>query len=78
DAFQGVTLVTRGNDLFAAAHIQRVLQALLGLPAPEYAHHKLILDGSGKKFSKRDSAATLRDLRANGITPYQIKPRLFG
>lgn len=78
DAFQGVTLVTRGNDLFAAAHIQRVLQALLGLPAPEYAHHKLILDGSGKKFSKRDSAATLRDLRANGITPYQIKLRLFG
>ena len=78
DAFQGVTLVTRGNDLFAAAHIQRVLQALLGLPAPEYAHHKLILDKSGKKFSKRDSAATLRDLRANGITPYQIKLRLFG
>ena len=78
DAFQGVTLVTRGNDLFAAAHIQRVLQMLLGLPAPEYAHHKLILDGSGKKFSKRDSAATLRDLRANGITPYQIKLRLFG
>ena len=78
DAFQGVTLVTRGNDLFAAAHIQRVLQMLLGLPAPEYAHHKLILDKSGKKFSKRDSAATLRDLRANGITPYQIKLRLFG
>ena len=78
DAYQGVTLVTRGNDLFAAAHIQRVLQALLGLPAPDYAHHKLILDKSGKKFSKRDSAATLRDLRANGITPYQIKLRLFG
>lgn len=78
DAFQGVTLVTRGNDLFAAAHIQRVLQTLLGLPAPDYAHHKLILDKSGKKFSKRDSAATLRDLRANGITPYQIKLRLFG
>ena len=78
DAFQGVTLVTRGNDLFAAALIQRVLQALLGLPAPDYAHHKLILDKSGKKFSKRDSAATLRDLRANGITPYQIKLRLFG
>ena len=78
DAFQGVTLVTRGNDLFAAAHIQRVLQMLLGLPAPDYAHHKLILDRSGKKFSKRDSAATLRDLRANGITPYQIKLRLFG
>ncbi|HEY8947711.1 MAG TPA: tRNA glutamyl-Q(34) synthetase GluQRS [Rhizomicrobium sp.] len=78
DAFQGVTLVTRGNDLFAAAHIQRVLQTLLDLPAPEYAHHKLILDAQGKKFSKRDSAATLRSLRADGITPYQIRLRLFG
>jgi glutamyl-Q tRNA(Asp) synthetase len=78
DAFQGVTLVTRGNDLFAAAHIQRVLQALLGLPAPAYAHHKLILDESGKKFSKRESAVTLRDLRAHGVTPDRIKSRLFG
>jgi glutamyl-Q tRNA(Asp) synthetase len=78
DAFQGVTLVTRGNDLFAAAHIQRVLQTLLGLPAPDYAHHKLILDAQGKKFSKRDFAATLRSLRADGIAPYQIGLRLFG
>jgi glutamyl-Q tRNA(Asp) synthetase len=78
DAFQGVTLVTRGNDLFAAAHIQRVLQALLGLPAPEYAHHKLILDANGKKFSKRDSTVTLRSLRADGLTPYHIRLRLSG
>jgi glutamyl-Q tRNA(Asp) synthetase len=78
DAFQGVTLVTRGNDLFAAAHIQRVLQALLGLPEPNYAHHKLILDANGKKFSKRDSAVTLRALREQGVTPYQIRLRLFG
>ena len=78
DAFQGVTLVTRGNDLFAAAHIQRVLQALLGLQAPSYAHHKLILDENGKKFSKRDVAVTLRDLRARGVTPAQIEARLFG
>ncbi|MBS0276279.1 MAG: tRNA glutamyl-Q(34) synthetase GluQRS [Proteobacteria bacterium] len=78
DAFQGVTLVTRGNDLFAAAHIQRVLQALLGLPAPQYAHHKLILDPSGKKFSKRDTAVTLRSLRADGLTPYHIRLRLLG
>jgi glutamyl-Q tRNA(Asp) synthetase len=78
DAFQNVTLVTRGNDLFAAAHIQRVLHALLSLPAPDYAHHKLILDAQGKKFSKRDSAATLRGLRADGITPHQIRLRLFG
>jgi glutamyl-Q tRNA(Asp) synthetase len=78
DAFQGVSLVTRGNDLFAAAHIQRVLQALLGLPAPEYAHHKLILDEQGKKFSKRDSAVTLRALRARGVTPEEIEKKLFG
>ncbi len=78
DAFQGVTLVTRGSDLFSAAHIQRVLQTLLGLPAPIYAHHKLILDESGKKFSKRDAAATLRDLRASGATPDRIKSQLFG
>jgi glutamyl-Q tRNA(Asp) synthetase len=78
DAYQGVTLVTRGNDLFAAAHIQRVLQALLELPTPAYAHHKLILSEQGKKFSKRDSAVTLRDLRAQDITPAQIEARLFG
>ena len=76
DAFQGVTLVTRGNDLFAAAHIQRVLQALLGLPEPAYAHHRLILDETGKKFSMRDQAVTLRALRENGITPEEIRRRI--
>ena len=73
DAFQGVTLVTRGNDLFAAAHVQRLLQALLALPAPAYAHHRLILDGQGRKFSKRDKAVTLRDLRAHGEPPASIR-----
>ena len=77
DAFQGVTLVTRGNDLFAASHVQRLLQALLGLPAPVYAHHRLILDAQGRKFSKRDRAATLRSLREDGATPEQIRARLF-
>jgi glutamyl-Q tRNA(Asp) synthetase len=76
DAFQGVTLVTRGNDLFAATHVQRLLQALLDLPEPAYAHHKLVLDAQGKKFSKRDSAMTLRELRANGETPTTIRARL--
>jgi len=76
DAFQGVDLVTRGNDLFAAAHIQRVLQALMGLPAPAYAHHHLILDDHGKKFSKRDRAVTLRALRDKGVTPQQIRSQL--
>ncbi len=76
DAFQGVTRVTRGNDLFAATHVQRLLQALLGLPAPDYAHHRLILDGEGRKFSKRDRATTLRDLRAQAATPQDIRRRV--
>ncbi|MBL6853307.1 MAG: tRNA glutamyl-Q(34) synthetase GluQRS [Alphaproteobacteria bacterium] len=76
DAHQGVTLLTRGEDLFAATHVQRLLQALLGLPEPEYAHHRLILDASGKKFSKRDHAVTLRSLRESGVTPSEIRARL--
>jgi glutamyl-Q tRNA(Asp) synthetase len=75
DAFQGVTLVTRGNDLFASAHVQRLLQVLLGLPAPVYAHHGLILDANGRKFSKRDHAVTLRALRESGATPEEIHAR---
>jgi len=78
DAFQGVTLVTRGNDLFAATHVQRLLQALLDLPVPAYGHHKLILDEHGRKFSKRDAAVTLRELRTRGITPDDIRQRLSG
>ena len=73
DAFQSVTLVTRGNDLFSATYTQRMLQTLLGLPAPTYAHHKLVLDPSGKKFSKRDFAVTLRSLRERGATAEDIR-----
>ena len=76
DAFQGVTLVTRGEDLLPATHVQRLLQALLALPEPTYAHHRLILDDSGRKFSKRDQAVTLRALRAAGVTPRDIFVRL--
>lgn len=72
DAFQGVTLVTRGEDLLPATHPQRLLQALLSLPAPAYAHHRLILDKDGRKFSKRDQAVTLRALGAAGTTPLDI------
>jgi glutamyl-Q tRNA(Asp) synthetase len=73
DALQGVTLVTRGNDLFFATHLQRLLQALLGLAAPAYAHHALLLDKDGKKFSKRDHAVTIRALREAGRTPSDVK-----
>jgi glutamyl-Q tRNA(Asp) synthetase len=72
DAFQGVTLVTRGEDLLPATHVQRLLQALLALPEPRYAHHRLVLDESGRKFSKRDQAVTLRALRAAGHAPADI------
>jgi glutamyl-Q tRNA(Asp) synthetase len=73
DALQGVTCVTRGADLFPATHIQCLLQDLLGLPRPAYAHHRLILDAAGKKFSKRDSAMTLAALRAAGRMPADIR-----
>lgn len=76
DAFQNVTLVTRGEDLLASTHIQRVLQALLDLPRPAYAHHRLILDRQGRKFSKRDDAVTLRALREAGETPSDIRAQI--
>jgi len=66
DALQGVSLVTRGVDLFAATHVHRLLQALLDLPAPEYHHHRLITDADGRRLAKRDRAATLRSLREAG------------
>jgi glutamyl-Q tRNA(Asp) synthetase len=72
DAYQNVTLVTRGNDLFAATHVQCLLQELLGFPAPRYAHHRLVLDENGRKFSKRDASVTLRTLRARGTAPQDI------
>jgi len=77
DAFQGVSLVTRGNDLFAATHVQRLLQALLKLPQPVYAHHRLILDARGRKYSKRDRVATLRDLRDRGASNSEVRRTLF-
>jgi glutamyl-Q tRNA(Asp) synthetase len=73
DALQGVSLVTRGEDLFPATHIQRLLQEQLDLPTPHYAHHRLILDSAGRKFSKRDKAATLLALRQSGATPEGIR-----
>lgn len=78
DAEQGVTLVTRGRDLFAATHVQRVLQALLGFSAPQYCHHRLILDANGRKFSKRNAAISLRSLRQQGVIASEIRRQLFG
>jgi glutamyl-Q tRNA(Asp) synthetase len=76
DALQGVTLVTRGEDLFTATPLQRLLQALLNLPTPLYRHHRLILDASGRKLSKRDKAATLVELRRSGMTAKEVCAQL--
>lgn len=73
DAAQGVTHVTRGEDLRAATDVHVLLQALLGWPHPAYAHHPLIRDAAGRRLAKRDRAATLRDLREAGATPAQIR-----
>lgn len=72
DAMQGITLVTRGDDLFEATHIHRVLQAILGLPVPEYHHHPLLMGQDGARLSKRNHAPTLRSLREQGLKPDQI------
>jgi glutamyl-Q tRNA(Asp) synthetase len=66
DAADGVTLVTRGMDLFAASHVHRLLQALLALPVPAWHHHPLLLDGDGKKLAKRRGAPSLADRRRAG------------
>jgi glutamyl-Q tRNA(Asp) synthetase len=76
DALQGVSMVTRGNDLFPSTHVHRLLQALLGLPEPIYNHHRLICDAAGKRLAKRDHAASLRELRAQGASAAQIYERL--
>lgn len=76
DALQGVTHVIRGQDLYEAAHVQRLLQALLDLPTPIYRHHRLLVGPDGKRFAKRDQAETLRDLRARGITPQQLRAEM--
>lgn len=72
DALQGVTLVTRGSDLFHATHLHRLLQALFDWPVPEYAHHQLLLDQGGERLAKRRNAPRLRDLRAAGMTPDEV------
>ena len=73
DALQGVTDVARGMDLFHATSVHRLLQELLDLPAPDYRHHRLILDEGGGKLSKSRGSTTLRGLRAGGATPDDIR-----
>ncbi|MDA0767319.1 MAG: tRNA glutamyl-Q(34) synthetase GluQRS [Verrucomicrobia bacterium] len=69
DAFQHISLVTRGEDLLPATHVHRLLQGLLALPEPTYHHHPLILDANGQRLAKRDESQTIRSLRASGLSP---------
>ena len=72
DAFQGISLVTRGEDLLPSTHVHRLLQALLGLPEPGYHHHRLITDAHGRRLAKRDESRTLRALREAGRSPEEV------
>ncbi|WP_245312999.1 glutamate--tRNA ligase family protein, partial [Bradyrhizobium macuxiense] len=73
DALQGVTDVVRGLDLFWSTSVHRLLQELLGLTPPAYRHHRLIRDAAGQKLSKSTSATGLRELRAAGASPSDIR-----
>lgn len=76
DALQGVTDVVRGRDLFWSTSVHRLLQSLLGLPQPIYRHHPLMTDASGQKLSKSTGSTGLRELRAAGATPADIRQRV--
>jgi glutamyl-Q tRNA(Asp) synthetase len=77
DALQGVTHVVRGQDLFLATGVHRLLQTLLGVSVPTYHHHRLLLDADGNKLSKSTRATGLRELRGQGVTPADIR-RMVG
>ena len=76
DARQGVTDVVRGVDLFPSTSVHRLLQQLLGLPAPRYRHHRLVLGADGRKLSKSSGSTGLRALRADGVDPAAVRARV--
>ena len=79
DALQEITQVIRGADLAEATHVQRLLQALLGLPTPTYRHHRLLTGPDGTRYAKRDQAETLRSLRERGMSAARLREALgFG
>lgn len=77
DAAQGVTHVTRGEDLVESTHIHRALQGVLGLPVPLYAHHRLLRDNQGRRLAKRDGARSLASLRGAGMSPDEVRQSLL-
>lgn len=76
DAQQGVTDIVRGRDLFEATHIQRLIQTLMGWPAPRYRHHALLTDAAGRRYAKRDRSVTLAELRAGGMSASDLRAEL--
>lgn len=76
DAADGVTLVTRGADLFTATHVHRTLQALLGLPVPRWHHHPLLTDAAGEKLAKRRGSPALAQQREAGEDGRMIAEQL--
>ena len=77
DHRQGITLVTRGRDLMPSTHVQRLLQALLGLDVPEYHHHALLTDADGVRLAKRADSLAVRTLRAEGLGPEEVRSRAY-
>ena len=75
DHLQGGTLVTRGDDVLPSTHVHVLLQQLLGYGTPQYAHHKLLRDRSGRRFAKRDRDLTIRAMREQGMTAQQVIER---
>ncbi|MBC1183425.1 tRNA glutamyl-Q(34) synthetase GluQRS [Brevundimonas sp. WCHBH090558] len=76
DALQGITHVIRGQDLFQATHVQRLIQTLMGWPAPTYRHHALLTGPDGRRYAKRDRSITLAELRASGLTAEGLRAEL--
>jgi len=76
DALQGISHVIRGQDLFEATHIQRLIQALMDWPAPVYRHHRLLAGPDGRRYAKRDRSVTLAELREGGLTPEALRTEL--
>lgn len=72
DAIDNISLVTRGIDLAASTHLHRLLQALLGLPAPDYLHHELVCDAAGKRLAKRNDGQSIAQLRADGLDQGEV------
>lgn len=75
DAYQEISHVTRGEDLLAATHVHRLLQALLGFQAPAYLHHPLVLDEGGRRLAKRENSPSLASLRRDGVHADEILAR---